>query len=105
MFFERDLEKKSALQAEKIEEASNQLEQLDQKIEELLCELKVSPEQLTAFLQDNENFTEENWQQLLQQKQEMQAKLERELAQICNPAKLKQTYKSRCIPPHWLFVR
>jgi hypothetical protein len=105
MFFELESDKKSAQHADKIEKLCKQIEQLDQKIEELLSELNVSEEQLTLFLKEKENFNEEQWEQLTRHTQELKEKLERDLAQIRNPAKLKQAYCSLKIQPHWLFVR
>lgn len=78
---------------------------LNQQVEELLEELNVSPEQLSAFIGNKDNFNEDNWQTIVKQRQELEDKLKRELANISNPLKNKKTYSERIVPQHWLFVR
>lgn len=100
-----ELEKKIQKTELSIQELSIRLDSLNNQIKELLTELNVSPEQLTAFVEKKENFTEENWSSLAQQRQLLDEKLQRELANIRNPLKAKKTYSERKIEQHWLFVR
>ena len=71
----------------------------------MLQEFNVTPEQLTQFVEKQENFTPENWDQLQAQKKELDQKLDRELKNIKNPLKTKKSYKSKVIDNRWLYVK
>lgn len=88
-----------------IEELAIRIETLNRDVESLYKELNVSADQLTAFLNNQSNFTEENWNAILQQRKELDEKLLRELVNVSNPIKTKKTYAERNVQPHWLFVR
>jgi chromosome segregation ATPase len=88
-----------------IQELAIQIEVLNRDVHELLKELKVSPEQLTAFVENKDNFSEENWNTLLEQRKALDEKLLRELQNVSNPQKTKKTLKTMNVQPHWLFVR
>ncbi|MEI8125996.1 MAG: hypothetical protein WCG42_09590 [Parachlamydiaceae bacterium] len=88
-----------------IEELSIKIDALDRDVENLLNELEVSPEQLTTFLNDQNNFTPNNWSELLNQRKTLNEKLLRSLANIANPKKAKKSHTDRNIPSHWIFVR
>lgn len=81
------------------------VDSLNEQVQELLAELGVTPEQLTHFLANQDNFSDENWQMINKQRQEFDEKLKRELANVRNPLKNKKTYSERVVPQHWLFVR
>lgn len=88
-----------------IRELAIQIDSMSDQVNSFLAELNVSPEQLSAYLANQDNFTQENWNTLLQQKQELEEKLKRELENIKNPLKTKKTYSERKIQQHWLYVR
>lgn len=98
-------EQKMQQQKKKIQEMELRIANLDEEVEELLESLKVSPEQLTAFLSNKENFTEENWNEVAKQKKELEEKLKRELDNVRNPIKSKKTYSSLHVQRHWLHVK
>lgn len=104
MFFEKREDK--ATQHEKlIQELSIRMEQMDREINTLLKELQVSPAQLSAFIQDKENFTDENWLQLQEQRRKLDEKLLCELRNISDPLKTKKNYQERVIGNNWIHVR
>lgn len=105
MSFEETLEKQVEKNAQTIKELAIQIENINRQTEELLKELNVSPEQLTAFISNKEAFSEENWNTLTEQRKSLEEKLLLELASVRNPLKTKKTYQDRHIQPHWLFVR
>lgn len=78
---------------------------LDQHTKELLNELKVSPEQLTTFISDENAFTPENWQTLQEEKRKLEEKLSTELKNIRNPLKIKKTLSEQRSNQTWLFVK
>lgn len=88
-----------------IQELAIQIDSVASQVDAFLTELNITAEQISAFIENKDNFTEENWNTLLQQKQELEAKLKRELANIKNPLKTKKTYSERNVQQHWLFVR
>lgn len=88
-----------------IEELSIRIEALNRDVSELLNQLNVSSDQLTTFIEKKENFSEENWNTLLEQRKALDEKLLRELLNVTNPKKTKEAYKKMLVQPHWLFVR
>lgn len=100
-----DLERNVNKNALALQELAIRIESLNDQVDELLNELDVSPEQLTAFVENKENFTEENWNHLLQQKEEWNKKLLLSLKNIRNPIEAKKKYAERRVEQHWLFVR
>lgn len=88
-----------------IQELEIRIEALNRDVEALLNELNVSPKQLTAFLENESNFSKEDWRTLTEQRKALDEKLLRELLNISNPKKTQATMKQRHVQPHWLFVR
>lgn len=88
-----------------IQELAIRIEALDRDIHELLKELNVSPDQLTIFLENKDNFSKENWNTVLEHRKALDEKLLRELQNISNPQKTKKTMKTMNVQQHWLFVR
>jgi len=105
MPYEEELENHIEKNERAIEELSIRIEALDRAAAALFEELQVTPEQITAFLGKQENFTESNWVDLQQMRQKQEEKLMRELLNISNPKKTKKTFNERRIPQHWLYVR
>lgn len=89
----------------KIKELEIRKEALDEREDELLIELNVRPEQLTAFISDPSQFTEKNWKELQDAKVKLDKKLKTELDNIRDPNKVKRTYKERNIGKHWIYIR
>jgi hypothetical protein len=105
MFDQKDLEKSIEDEQRKINELIIRNENLDLETDTFLKNLKVTPEQLSLFMANKDNFTEENWERLQQEKEKREMKLETEIKNIRNPLKVKKTYSERKIENHWLFVR
>lgn len=105
MFHQNSLENKIQQQESKIKELEIHLETLEHSVAELLNHLQVTPEQLTAYVSKQDHFTEENWDTLQKHKLQIEEKLQREIANIRNPAKLKKSYSNLHVERHWLHVR
>lgn len=88
-----------------IQELEIRIEALNRDVEILLNELNISPKQLTTFIENPNNFSQENWETLLQQRKALDEKLLRELLNVSNPKKTQAAFKQRQVQPHWLFVR
>lgn len=89
----------------KMQELEIRNTKLDRDAVDLLTELKVSAEQLSQYIDDKENFSKKNWDQLQKKKSEIEQKLETELNSVRNPLKTQKTLKERNVNQHWLFVR
>lgn len=88
-----------------IEELDVRISSLDRHVSSLMDELKVSPEQLSSCLASPALFSDEEWKTLSEEKKRLDEKLLKELLNITNPKKTGDTYKSRNVQPHWLYVR
>lgn len=105
MFEHKDLEKILEDKNIKIKELSIRNENLDREAIAFLEELKVTPEQLTIFIEDEENFTGENWKELQKERDKLEQKLQTEIRSMRNPLEVKKAYSERKIDNHWLFVK
>jgi len=97
-------------QFENISQTFNELlilsENLDNNYQKLLSELAVSEDQISGFLSNPVNFTEEEWSELESEKQKMQEMLEVQLSHLQDPKAMKKKYSERKrIKNNWLFVR
>lgn len=105
MFEHKDLEKIFEDKNIKIKELAIQNEALDRETQTFLEELNVTPEQLTIFIKDKDNFTEENWKELQKEKEKLEQRLETEMHSMRNPLDVKKNYSERIVNNHWLFVK
>ncbi len=90
---------------EKIKELEIQNEAINEEVQTLLQELNVTPEQLTAFIENEDHFTQDNWKELQKQKEKLDEKLQTTLQNIRNPKKTKAQYQSLNVQHHWLPVK
>ncbi len=105
MFFQKSCEQQAQKNDLDIKELELKIEGLDLKTEELFTSLNVTPEQISAYLDNKENFTEENWAEISKQKKDYELKHERDMKQIRNPTKMKRAYASLNVQRHWLHVK
>lgn len=89
----------------KIKALTNQLDNLSREVDEFLGALDISLNQLAHYAEQKENFTEENWNELSQQRKQLEEKLHRELENIRNPVNTKRSYDNLHVQRHWLFVK
>jgi uncharacterized UPF0160 family protein len=105
MFQFKDLEEILEDKNKMIKELSIRNENLDRETKKFLEDLKVTSEQLTAFIEKKDNFTEKNWEVLQKEKNKLDQKLQTDIKSVRNPLDVKKTYAERKIDQHWLFVR
>lgn len=105
MPLEDQLEKQIEKNIQIAKQLSIEIENLNRQSDELLKELKVSPDQLSTFIDRQDAFTEEDWNALLTERKKLEEKLLLALAQVRNPKKTAAATKSLNVAPHWLFVR
>lgn len=108
MFFnntEQSLEQEALKQEKLLQELLIRMDALDREAKVLYQELDITPEQLRVFLENRENFTEENWETLQEQRKALDEKLKCVLDNVSDPIKAKKAQESRRVAPHWLFVR
>ncbi len=105
MFSKDNIEEKLHINEKKIRELDIRFETLENDISKFLQELDVTPEQLTAFISQKDNFTQENWEELQKQKKQLDEKLEVELKNVRDPKKAKKAFASLNVGNHWLYVK
>ena len=105
MFFKKDFEQQIELNEKKLLDLEAQNELLQQEVQKLYAELKLTPDQLNAFVSNSANFSAEDWQEIQNQRQQMDDKLQLDLGNINNPLKTKKAYSTRRVESNWLFVR
>jgi chromosome segregation ATPase len=82
-----------------------QIEALDKEIHQFLTDLKITPEKLTYFIENENYFTQENWKTLQVERKTLEEKLQISLKNILDPRKTKKTYAERHAGSSWLFVK
>lgn len=108
MFFdnsEQNLEKVIIKNDLSLQELMIRIDSLDREVKTLLSELSITPEKLSTFIDNQDNFTDENWQELQKQRQLLDEKLSKELLNVRDPRKVKKHQDDRNVQRHWLFVR
>lgn len=88
-----------------IKKLALQLENQDRIELSLFSQLQISPEKLTAFLDNKENFSDHDWEEIQKHRQTISGDLGRSLTNVRNTAQLKKTYTSLRIAQHWIPVR
>lgn len=90
----------------KFKQLLKQAAECDAQEEELFQELEVPPEQVSAFLSNPVNFTEQDWAEIQRQMAEYDEKVGQALNRKRDRAKLRRSYSERSqVRQHWLYVR
>ena len=109
LFMHKNLEQSVDNQVKEVDRRIEALEieneALDREIRTLLAEHQVTEEQVAIYVSQRENFRDQEWQTLQQEKKRLDDKLNKELEAISNPLKKRKSQKERHVQPHWLFVR
>lgn len=78
---------------------------LDRHIEEMLKEFGATADQLTDCLENPENFSEKNWNEIQRIRKELEEKLDLRLKEVRDPRKSRREFEELSINPQWLFVK
>ncbi len=105
MLFDSDLDSKRELHEKRFKELLLHFQTLEKEVADLYAQLDLTPQDISNYVDNKENFSEEVWKQLELRKKEMEEKLQTKLSNICNPAKTKQAFQSLNTRPHWIHVR
>lgn len=107
MFFNNDNQKENRNQfsESKIQEIEVEVNKLEHDVKELYELMGVTAEQLTAYLENKNNFSDEEWNEIHQIKQQLDEKLNRSQNNIRNPLKVKRAYNDLHVRRNWLFVK
>lgn len=103
--FTQDPESHSKKNEALLKELLLRSKELENEETKLFQELKVTPEQISTFIEKPENFTAENWEKIKTHKAQLSEKLDLQLKNIRNPLKTKKTYEKSIIDNRWLFVK
>lgn len=101
----KKLETQIQQQEKNIQELQIKLEGIDREITTFLQEFNITAEKLSQFIENQANFTQENWETLQKQRQTLNEKLNLALSNIRNPIKTKRNYSSLHVQRHWIPVR
>ena len=103
---EEKLEEKIHRTDRKLAELLIRLEQIQQQHHEIINDLNATPEDLIAFSQNRDNFSAETWEQLQEEKKQIEQWLHLQLSNVRDPCKAKKATDERAaVQQHWLFVR
>jgi|GEM_PF-2794124 len=90
----------------KLTELSIQVQRLDRDYESLLKQWGLTPEEVKEFVEEAAHFSPSVWEDLQNEKKQMDEKLNLELSNVLNGNKIKQVLSEKGkIQQHWLFVR
>lgn len=90
----------------KVKEIALGLERLEKQYQHFLHELGLTHEQLTAYVENSDNFSPETLQELQETKQKLDEKLNLKLESISDPTKVAQKRNDQGqIQRNWIFVR
>lgn len=106
MSVEEKLEDKIKRTERKLLELSIFLAQLDNEYQKLLEEMSFTPAYLKEFVGNPDNFAPAVWEELQNEKKQLDEKLNLELSVLPDQVKTKKTLSERAsVQKHWLFVR
>lgn len=89
-----------------IRELEIRLETLRRHVNKLYSDLDISPEQLDAAFQKSENFSPDEWKEVLVLKKEIEARFTAAEKGVVNPRSTSRTRKDLGeLQRHWIFVR
>jgi hypothetical protein len=89
----------------KIEELAIKLDNLDRETAALFEELGISPQEISEFIESRDNFSDQEWELIQNQKTIAEKNLQVDLTSLKDPRKTKKAYKSLNIQPNWIPVR
>lgn len=105
MSLEKKIEAKIQNTRKKLQEIEINLENLQRELQ-ILEENSTSSEDMAAFIENKDNFSNPIWEKLQKEKKILEEKMNRELNSIPDPNLNKKAYSEKgTIQPHWIFVR
>lgn len=106
MSLEQSLEEKFQTTQLKMQELTMGMEKLELEYQNLLEDLGLTAEQLQDYATNPDNFSQPIWEQLQNEKKQLDEKLNLNLNNVRDPLKVKKTLADRGhIQQHWIFVR
>lgn len=89
----------------RIKEISSQIDSLTSDMEKLYDELSLTPDELSSYINNPENFDKETWQHLQEEREKLELRLRKKLDSIRDPKKSKESFSDRHIPNYAIFCR
>ena len=103
---EENLESQSTKNVLTLQELLIRIDGLDRQVKAFMDELDICPKQISSYVNNPNNFTKENWEELEKQRKMLDEKLDLELRNIRNPKNTMNSYSARAgVQQHWIFVR
>lgn len=82
-----------------------EIELLQKETEQLFTDLNICPLQLESHLENQANFTKEDWEALQDHKLKLDQKFETVNSQVVDPLKAIKTRNDMRASQNWLYVR
>lgn len=89
----------------RITELTIEHEALNLKVAKIMEELELKPEQVTQYLANPENFSEKNWTQIQEIKNEQSQKLMNDLLILSKNPRKKKSLSKEPPKPHWVMMK
>jgi DNA-binding transcriptional MerR regulator len=106
MSLEQKMDEKFHTTQIKMKELSIEMGKLELEHQKLMKNLGLTPEEIQAFASNESNYSPPIWEQLQQEKKQLDEKLNLSLNNIRDPNKVKKTLsETASIQSHWIFVR
>ncbi|CDZ79570.1 hypothetical protein BN1013_00064 [Candidatus Rubidus massiliensis] len=109
MLYKDTVENHIARNEKKIREIEIENEQLQRLEGELFSDLNVTPKQIHTFLADQEQFSLKNLLHIEEQREDLEKKINRSIANVSNVLETKKSIDQRKEigkhGQHWLFVK
>lgn len=89
---------------QKIEQLLQRDQELKSQIKTLFEDIELTPEELSRFLSQKENFTPEEWGVMEAKKRELKEQIERSMNSLPNPEKTASAYKLGRRRANWVRI-
>ena len=104
MFFDT-LENKSKLNERKLNEIKLRYEQISRDIEQLFKEFDISPEDISTYVSNPDNFSPRTWAEFEKRTKALEERLESDLKTIRDVDQAKKSFEDKHISKNWIFCK
>lgn len=103
---EDELYQKYQSTQQKLKELAIMSESIERNYQALLKNLDLTPQELKSYMENPNNFTPIEWEDLQKEKEKMDEMLKLQLTTVCDPRKTKKKYAEKArVRQNWIFVR
>jgi len=90
----------------KLAQLAEQLEKLQEQEDAFFSKFGITLLEMQQFAENPDNFTEEDWKKLCEERQSLEAKVQSRLAYVRDQRSITKAYKGlKQVQQHWIHVR